>query len=410
LSTSTYKILTVTQLSRLARLLLEEHFSMISVEGEISSFNNPSSGHWYFTLKDDKAQVRCAMFKNRNFLTRIKPQDGLRVLIHGRVSLYENRGDFQLLVDSMEATGTGALSKAFDELKHRLKVEGLFDSQHKKDLPSLPKHLALITSSTSAALHDVLSVLHRRFPSLKITLIPSLVQGQEAVTSLIKALQCADGRQGCLADVDLILLTRGGGSLEDLWCFNDEALARTIFACELPIISAVGHEVDFTIADFVADVRAPTPSAAAEMLSPDSYLLLQRVDALLRRLKRLQLDHLNTLRQHLDYLRKRLQHPGRRLQQQTQRLDELELRLRRSLNQQLFSYRQKLQSHERTLLAISPLATLHRGYSITTSDNGKIIRNFKEVSEGDILTTHLAMGQLTSRVEKLISTNSKNNI
>ena len=261
-------VLTVSQLNRLARGLLEDHFPAVTVQGEISNFAQPASGHWYLTLKDSAAQVRCAMFRNRNMFVRFKPKDGIQVTVKAKLSLYEGRGDYQLLLESMEDGGAGALRQAFEKLYQKLQAEGLFAAERKKPLPPMPSHIAVITSPTGAAVRDVISVFRRRFPATQLTIVPVSVQGQPAATEMIAALARVNARQGCLADVDTILLTRGGGSLEDLWCFNDEALARAIHASALPVVSAVGHEIDFTIADFVADVRAATPSAAAELLSP----------------------------------------------------------------------------------------------------------------------------------------------
>lgn len=440
-------VYSVSQLNRLAKMLLEDHFPAVLVEGEISNFACPASGHWYLTLKDAQAQVRCAMFRNRNMFVRMKPKDGQRVLVKGRLSLYEGRGDYQLILDQMEETGAGALRRAFEQLQAKLAAEGLFDAARKRPLPALPQHLAVITSPSGAAIHDVLSVLKRRFPALPVTIVPVPVQGQQAAADIIAALQLVNQRRGCLADIDVILLTRGGGSLEDLWCFNDEALARAIHASALPVVSAVGHEVDFTIADFVADVRAPTPSAAAELLSPHQDAWRQRLQGLAGRLAFLWQQRLTNLRQQVLRLGKRLQHPGRRLQEQAQRLDELELRLRRAmqhqlqhqrsrvtllrqrvathapdrqlalLRQTLDSYDQRLQralhNHLRNqrnrlearahaLHTVSPLATLGRGYSITTMPDGSILRTCGQAVPGATIRTHLARGSIDSIVQAVM--------
>lgn len=438
-------VYSVSQLNRLAKGLLEDHFPSVFVEGEISNFACPTSGHWYLTLKDAGAQVRCAMFRNRNMFVRVKPKDGMRVLVKGKLSLYEGRGDYQLILEHMEETGAGALRKAFEQLQARLLAEGLFDAAHKKPLPPLPRHLVVITSPTGAAIHDVLSVLNRRFPALRVTIIPVAVQGQQAAGEIIAALELVNRRQGCLADVDLVLLTRGGGSLEDLWSFNDEALARTIHASVLPVIAAVGHEVDFTIAEFVADVRAPTPSAAAELLSPHQDAWRQRLLRVATQLEFVLRQRLNNLRQQLLRVGKRLQHPGRRLQEQAQRLDELEARLRRGMHnllqhrrsrvhllrqqvathapdRQLALLRQRLgtarhqllrgwRGHVRQLQAglhtqvhalhtVSPLATLARGYSITTAE-GCVVSSYKQVSSGATIHTRLAQGSIESIVQSV---------
>src|SRR5690606_35272474 len=259
------EILSVSQLNRRAKQLLETHLPLLWVEGELSNVSQPSSGHWYFTLKDDQAQVRCAMFRNRNMLVRFKPQQGQQVLVRARVSLYEGRGDYQLIAEHMEEAGTGALQRAFEALKAKLGAEGLFDEARKRPIPTLPRHIGVITSPTGAAIRDVLTVLERRFPSIPVTVIPVAVQGKESAPQIVRALELAN-RCGLF---DVLLLTRGGGSLEDLWSFNEEAVARAVAASQLPVVCAVGHEVDFSIADFVADLRAPTPSAAAELMTPD---------------------------------------------------------------------------------------------------------------------------------------------
>jgi exodeoxyribonuclease VII large subunit len=437
-------VLTVAQLNRLAKSLLEEHFPAVLVEGEISNFACPASGHWYLSLKDASAQVRCAMFRNRNMFVRMKPTDGMRVLVKGRLSLYEGRGDYQLILEHMEATGAGALRRDFELLQARLQAEGLFASEHKQPVPALPRHLAVITSPTGAAVHDVLSVLRRRFPALPVTIIPVPVQGQGAATQIIAALQLVNRREGCLADIDAVLLTRGGGSLEDLWSFNDEALARAIHASELPVVAAIGHEVDYTIAEFVADKRAPTPSAAAELLSPDQDAWRQTLGRYQSRLIRQAGANIIAGRQELGNLARRLQHPGRRLQEQAQRLDELETRLRRSMHNKmlhekrkllllyrgmaafapdrqlqllrqrlhsalgrlpramrnrLLTLRQALREQGHALDTVSPLATLSRGYTITTTDDGRVLDSYEQVATGATIHTRLARGTITSIVQ-----------
>ena len=264
------QILSVSQLNRQTRQLLETHLPLIWVEGELSNFACPASGHWYFSLKDEQAQVRCAMFRNRNSRVRLpsggRPGNGLQVLVRCRVSLYEGRGEFQLIVEHMEEAGLGALQRRFEQLKNKLDSEGLFTTEHKQPLPALPRRIGVITSPTGAAIQDILQVLQRRFAAIPVTIYPTAVQGQEAIAGLTHAIEQANDHGSC----DVLIVGRGGGSMEDLWAFNEESVARAIFASDIPIISAVGHEVDFTIADFVADQRAPTPSAAAELLSPDS--------------------------------------------------------------------------------------------------------------------------------------------
>lgn len=436
-------ILTVSQLNRLARQLLEDHFPAVQVQGEISNFAQPASGHWYLTLKDSNAQVRCAMFRNRNMFVRCKPRDGMQVVVKARLSLYEGRGDYQLLLESMEDAGAGALRQAFERLYLKLQQEGLFAPETKKPLPALPRHVAVITSPTGAAIRDVISVFRRRFPATQLTIVPVSVQGQQAAAEMIAALAKVNARQGCLHDVDTILLTRGGGSLEDLWCYNDESLARAIHASALPLVSAVGHEVDFTIADFVADVRAATPSAAAELLSPSREHMRTRLKVLAARQAAFISGQLQAAKRQLAGTSKRLRHPGRRLQEQSQRLDLLELRLSRALQRQrqqssqLLQVLQKrlvLQSPDRVLAGrrqlaqtllqrlqqamrgrlqharlrlgtqshalhtVSPLATLSRGYSLTTTADNHVLTSYGQVQPGATIQTRLAEGHILSTV------------
>lgn len=434
-------IFSVSQLNRQARQLLETHLPLLWVEGELSNVSTPSSGHWYFTLKDDQAQVRCCMFRNRNMLVRFKPQQGQHVLLRARVSLYEGRGDYQIIAEHMEEAGSGTLQRAFDELKHKLSQEGLFNEAHKKELPSLPKHIAVITSPTGAAIHDVLSVLERRFPGIPVTVIPVAVQGKESAPQIVKAIDLAN-RAGLF---DVLLLTRGGGSMEDLWSFNEEIVARAIFNSKLPIVSAVGHEVDFTIADFVADLRAPTPSAAAEILVPDADDWLDKFIGFEVLLEESMLRKLQQWRKHLHNLRQRLRHPRERLEQQAQRLDNLELRLKSLIKNQLNSFknhikqleirqqahhpqmrlqqlkervtahqqrlhtaqyrlverkRQTLGEAVRMLNTLNPLSTLERGYGlITNAQTHQVITNSNQVSPGSTVNARVAQGEFVCRVE-----------
>ena len=437
-------VLSVSQLNRKAKQLLETHLPLLWVEGELSNVSQPSSGHWYFTLKDEQAQVRCAMFRNRNMLVRFAPRQGQQVLIRARVSLYEGRGDYQFIVEHMEEAGFGALQRALEALKLKLANEGLFDDAYKQPLPSLPKHIAVITSPTGAAIRDVLSVLNRRFPAIPVTVIPVAVQGKEAAPQIVRAIDLAN-RAGLF---DVVILARGGGSLEDLWPFNEESVARAIHASELPIVSAVGHEVDFTIADFVADLRAPTPSAAAELLVPDAEDWLETFAGYEILLQEAIERKLQSFKQRLEWLRTRLRHPGERLQQQAQRLDGLELRLVRAVDHQLLrchtrlntlvlrqkplqprlrinqlnqqvsqhhatlvknmqrhlrAQQQRLAEAARLLQTVSPLNTLQRGYAIATDSHHKVITNSSQVEPGDSINARLAEGELHCRVEKILS-------
>lgn len=437
------EIFSVSQLNRQARQLLETHLPLLWVEGELSNVSIPSSGHWYFTLKDDQAQVRCCMFRNRNMLVRFKPQQGQHVLLRARVSLYEGRGDYQIIAEHMEEAGSGALQRAFDELKHKLSQEGLFNEAHKKALPSLPKHIGVITSPTGAAIHDVLSVLERRFAGIPVTIIPVAVQGKESAPQIVKAIDLAN-RAGLF---DVLLLTRGGGSMEDLWSFNEEIVARAIFNSELPIVSAVGHEVDFTIADFVADLRAPTPSAAAELLVPDADDWLDKFIGFEVLLEEAMLRRLQQWQKHLHNLRQRLRHPRERLEQQSQKLDNLELRLKnhiknllgdyknriqqlqirqqahhpqvrlRQLNERVASHHVRLQKAQyriierkhqalgeavRMLNTLNPLSTLERGYGlITDAQTQKVITSSNQVKPGTTVNARVAQGEFICRVESI---------
>src|SRR5690554_5246014 len=301
------------------------------VEGEISGFSRPSSGHWYFSLKDGKSQVRCAMFRSANQRIRTLPKEGDQIRIRGKVTLYENRGDFQIIAEHLEPAGLGPLQQAFEALKMKLQGEGLFDPARKKHLPATPRHIGVVTSPTGAAIHDILTVLARRCPAIPVTLYPTAVQGQAATAEIVNAIGLAQ-RHGV---ADVLIIGRGGGSLEDLWCFNEEAVARAIAGCTIPTVSAVGHEVDVTIADFVADLRAPTPSAAAEKISPDQQDWLRRLNEQQLRLAQSARRLLIRLNQQLGHLGARLRDPRRELQDKAQRMDELDMRLNKAIVQKL---------------------------------------------------------------------------
>ncbi|KAB7764856.1 exodeoxyribonuclease VII large subunit [Xanthomonas maliensis] len=437
----TTEILTPSQLNALARDLLEGSFPLIWVEGELGNVTRPSSGHLYFTLKDARAQIRCAMFKPKSSWLKFQPREGLRVLARGRLTLYEARGDYQLVLDHLEEAGEGALRRAFEALRARLADEGLFDPARKQPLPPQPRRLAVITSPSGAAVRDVLSVLARRFPLLEVDVLPSLVQGDSAAAQLTQLLERADA----CGRYDVILLTRGGGSLEDLWAFNDERLARAIAAASTPIVSAVGHETDVSLSDFVADVRAPTPSVAAELLVPDQRELTARLHRAQARLLQLQRHALDQAIQRADRLALRLQarSPQARLQllqrrqqdagrqlrmRMTQILERLQARTQRAQTQlrlhspqrELAGWRQRLQGlhplaamqrrlqHDqlqlrglaRSLEAVSPLATVARGYAIVSrSDDGALVRSHAQVAPGDALRIRLADGSIAVHVD-----------
>jgi exodeoxyribonuclease VII large subunit len=390
-------IYSISRLNREARLLLESGLGQIWVQGEISNLARPSSGHWYFSLKDRDAQLRCAMFRARNSLARFTPREGQLVLAHGRVSLYEPRGEFQLLVEYLEDAGLGALQRAFDQLKARLAAEGLFASEHKRALPDAPRRIGVITSPTGAAVRDILHILARRFPAASVLIYPVPVQGAAAAPAIAAALDLASARAEC----EVLILARGGGSIEDLWAFNDERVARAIYRCRIPLVSGIGHEIDFTIADFVADVRAPTPSGAAELVVPDARAWLQGLLRLASRFEVAMRRQLGQERLRLDGLQRRLQqaHPGARLRQSSQRLDELEGRLQFAMQTRLGRLAARLESSARALQAVSPLATLARGFAvITRSADGALVTGSEQLAVGEQFDARLANGSLRAKL------------
>ena len=435
-------VLTPTQLNTLARGLLEDTFPNVVVEGELCNVSRPASGHMYFTLKDARAQVRCALFKPKSQWLRFVPRDGMLVRARGRVTLYEARGDYQLILDSLEEAGEGALRRAFDALKARLQAEGLFDAERKRPLPVYPQRIGVITSPTGAAVRDVLSVLARRWPLVEVDVLPVPVQGAEAPPRITAML----GRAATSGRYDVILLTRGGGSLEDLWAFNDEALTRAVAGSPVPVVSAVGHETDFSLTDFAADLRAPTPSVAAELLVPDRAELLSRVRRLQRHVDEANLRAMQQRYQRLDRaaLRLQAQRPQARLDALRQRQEAALRRLRSALQQQLQQRVARLRhagaglgahapqrrlralhdrlaalaprpraavvrrlQHDtlrlrglaRSLEAVSPLATIARGYTILQRGDGGIVRSVDDVTPGEALRARLADGSLPVRVE-----------
>ncbi|MDO1528526.1 exodeoxyribonuclease VII large subunit [Fulvimonas sp. R45] len=429
-------ILTPSTLNGLVRGLLEDALPLVWIEGELSNVSRPASGHLYFTLKDSAAQVRCAMFRPKSGWLRFRPVDGMQVLLRARVGLYEPRGEFQLVAEHMEPAGEGALQREFERLKAQLDAEGLFDPGRKRALPRYARRIGVITSATGAAVRDVLSVLARRWPLAEVEVLPVPVQGREAPPAIVAMLRkaSASGRY------DALLLTRGGGSLEDLWAFNDEAVARAVHASAVPVVSAVGHEVDFSIADFVADLRAPTPSAAAELLVPDAEALGRHLRQLRQRLVVLQQRRLQGLGQRVDHLLARLQaqrpqarlardrerlahlrrrllgamrerqqqrrsrldkaharllaqHPRQRLQLLRRRLDEQARRLHQCVERRLERERLTLRQAARALHAVSPLATLERGYAILFDAEGKVLRSAGEIAPGSAVRARLADGE-----------------
>lgn len=442
MATDRSRILTPSQLNVLARELLEGSFANIWVQGEISNLARPGSGHIYLTLKDGRAQVRCAMFRAKAHRLAFVPSDGMQVLVCGRVTLYEARGDFQLAIESMEEAGEGLLRQQYERLKAKLAAEGLFAVERKKPLPALLHRLAIITSPSGAAVRDVLSVIGRRFPLLPVEVLPVPVQGKEAAAQIQRMVQRADAS----GRYDAILLTRGGGSLEDLWCFNDEALARTIASLRTPLVSAVGHEIDFSLTDFAADLRAATPSAAAELLVPDRAALIARVqrarersDAAIRRhtlaaaqacdrhfmalrhaspmqrlargrqqlvagaraLRRLRQQLIRGPGERMVALRHRLQRLSPSLAIGTHRrtLDTLDTRLHRAMNRGIAQARQHSDGAARALLALNPLAITRRGYALLRrADDAQVVRSWRQVASGDRLSAELGEGRLLLEV------------
>ncbi|MEG3791941.1 exodeoxyribonuclease VII large subunit [Lysobacter sp. CCNWLW3] len=435
-------VLSPSQLNTLARNLLEDSFPLVWVEGELGNLSRPSSGHLYLTLKDARAQVRCAMFKPKSSWLKFVPREGLRVLARGRLTLYEARGDYQLVLDHMEEAGEGALRRAFEELKARLQAEGLFDAERKRPLPRFPARVGVITSPSGAAVRDVLSVLARRFPLLEAEVLPVPVQGEGAAAQITAMLQraAASGRY------DVLVLARGGGSLEDLWAFNDERLARAIAACEVPVVSAIGHETDFSLSDFAADLRAPTPSVAAELIAPDRDELQRRLRQLDARLRNLQLQRLRQAMQRADRAALRLNalrpqarlqalrlrqtealrrlhaawqrrlererarlrhadavlratHPQRRIAALRERLGALAQRPRAAVLRRLAHQAVHLRGLARSLEAVSPLATVARGYAILQREDGQVVRSVLDAAPGDRLSARVQDGRLRVKVE-----------
>ena len=438
-------ILSVSGLNSMARSLLESNFPAVIVEGEISNLAVPSSGHWYLTLKDKSSQIRCAMFVNRNRMVRFKPENGKQIIVRGRLSIYEGRGDYQLILDGMEEAGDGALQRAFEQLKRKLQDEGLFAGENKQEMQSHYQHIGVITSATGAAVQDIISVFARRFPATKITLLPAVVQGAGAAAEIVSAIERANTLAEKLG-LQALIVGRGGGSLEDLQAFNEEPVARAIFASELPICSAVGHEVDFTIADFVADLRAPTPSAAAELLSPNQEDYFEQLFSTSAQFKSAISLAIKQGRQQLTWIAKQLKHPDRRLQEQAQNLDRLDIRLRRAMSNNiasqraeltqmqralsanspkqllernkirlaagrgrldqsmrsvLASRRSSLQTLSRSLNSVSPLSTLARGYSITLDSSANVVRSTEDVKVGATITSRLSEGEIVSTISAI---------
>lgn len=412
-------ILTVAELNRKARLTLENSIGEVWVEGEISRLTRHSSGHWYFTLKDEAAAVSCAMFKQNNLTVLFEPKDGVKARVLGQTSLYEARGSYQLIVRSMEEAGKGNLQEQFEKLKAKLAAEGLFDADRKRPLPMLPRKIGVVTSPTGAAVRDIINVLTRRFPNIGILLAPVTVQGEGSAPRIARAIDYLNTRN----DIDVIIAGRGGGSIEDLWAFNEEVVARAIAASEIPVISAVGHEIDFTIADFVADVRAPTPSAAAELAVPVQSELKTQVSRQAARLSGSLQNRALILREKIPGFRQSMNQSLRAgVQQRQQRIDEAALRLTHELKTSVSAQTQRLPSLQQSmthrlqsavaekkqtvkrleaqLRVLGPLGVLERGYSLTETADGSVIRDAADVKTGDLLKTRLAKGSIISEVKE----------
>ncbi len=437
------RVYTVSRLNQEVQSALESGFGMVWLQGELSNFSRPASGHFYFSLKDSQSQIRCAMFRGRNRYINFEPQSGDEVLVRGKLGLYSARGDFQLIVEHMEPAGTGKLQAQFEATKKKLQALGWFSQEDKKPLPPMPQRIGVITSSTGAAIRDVLQVLARRCPQAEIILYPTLVQGAQAATKIAAAINTADRRN----EVDVLLLVRGGGSMEDLWAFNEENVARAVYECELPLVSGVGHEIDVTIADLVADLRAPTPSAAAELATPDDDIMIQRVAGAFYALVNITNSKVERHKSALQSLNTRLQsrHPRRLLEDRGQRIDELDERLRSAMrsetrqhrlqlaqlssrmhahspSQRLINLRTNLISIKmrldgsiqnklisstnrwkiaaRALDTVSPLATLERGFAVVKHKD-KIITDASTVEPGDKINTQVARGIIHSKIESI---------
>ena len=434
-------VYTPSELNRELKLHLEAGFPRLVVEGEISNLSRPASGHLYFSLKDERAQLRCAMFRSAAMRTAVRPEQGMKVTARGRISLYEPRGEYQLIVDSLQDAGEGLLQQRFEELKRKLEAEGLFDPARKRSLPRYPARIGLVTSPSGAAVRDLVHVLGRRWPAAAVRLYPVLVQGEEAPAAIRSAIASAN-RHGW---AELLIAGRGGGSLEDLWAFNDESVARAVAASEIPVISAVGHETDFSISDFVADLRAPTPSAAAELATPDQAVLKESFRRAERQLQRRAEDRLQQAAQRLDHLAHRLrqrhpavrlgeqsrmleaasgrleragrktldeqrvrlgalerrlaaQKPERRIAEQKARLETLRRALERGAGRRVMAARDRLAQLSRTLQAVSPLQVIGRGYSVLSDGDGTVVSRVGQVSEGDRLRGRVSDGMLDLEV------------
>ena len=438
---NTQEIISVSEINKRAKSILEEKFPFIWIQGEVSNFFSAASGHWYFSLKDESSEIRCAMFTNKNHHITFEPKDGDHLVVNGTLSIFEGRGQYQIIVEHIELAGEGALLKAFEELKKKLQLEGLFDDSIKRQLPAYPKNIAVVTSPDGAVIQDIINVLDRRSPFLDLTVVPTLVQGEKAAPLICDALN----KVGKLKKVDVVILARGGGSIEDLWAFNNEEVARAIVNCPTPIISAVGHETDFTIADFVSDLRAPTPSIAAEIISQPYSELIETLEGYQNYISRSVISQIDLQRTQITNLIKRIRHPGDKLREISQKLDYVETALIQNINQEIsfkknglnlkdLSLQQnspqnkikeakvylqnaskdllkalKLEIERKstvlaeivaTLQAVSPLSVLSRGYSIiSTEPDGKILSSSNQVEIGQTISAILSKGSIKAEIK-----------
>ena len=438
---NTQEIISVSEINKRAKSILEENFPFVWIQGEVSNFFSAASGHWYFSLKDETSEIRCAMFTNKNHHITFEPKDGDHLVLNGTLSIFEGRGQYQIIVEHIELAGEGALLKAFEELKKKLQLEGLFDDSIKRQLPTYPKNIAVVTSPDGAVIQDIINVLDRRSPFLDLTVVPTLVQGEKAAPLICEALN----KVGKLKKVDVVILARGGGSIEDLWAFNNEEVARAIVNCPIPIISAVGHETDFTISDFVSDLRAPTPSVAAEIISQPYSELIETLEGYQNYISRSVISQIDLQRTQITNLIKRIRHPGDKLREISQKLDYVETALIQNINQEIsfkknglnlkdLSLQQnspqnkikeakvylqnaskdllkalKLEIERKstvlaeivaTLQAVSPLSVLSRGYSIiSTEPDGKILSSSNQVEIGQTISAILSKGSIKAEIK-----------
>ncbi|WP_223259444.1 exodeoxyribonuclease VII large subunit [Candidatus Methylopumilus rimovensis] len=391
------KVFSVKEINRLVRELLEQSFPSFWISGEISNFISASSGHWYFSLKDDEAQVRCTMFKNKNMAADWTPKNGEKIEAKCFIGLYEARGEYQLNIDLIRHAGAGLLSEAFNQLKERLLKEGLFETSRKKLIPQFPKSIGVITSPTGAAIEDILTTLKRRSPHIPIFIYPSLVQGKEAPLAIVKAIETANIRMEC----DVLILARGGGSIEDLWAFNEEIVARAIVTSKIPTITGVGHETDTTIADFVSDLRAPTPTGAAELVTSHTVELVKTIQVYKNQLNKVMAGVIRELMQKIDYLEKRLISPRQQIQRQKEQIHQYIQRINQSMKNAMIQYRLEIDKLKVNLDHLSPHAVLSRGYSIITNVDGQIVNNVNQLKLDDKILIQLNHGQADANISDL---------